>query len=140
MEKINELLLKVKYGQERRLNWQDIAAELGISSETLRKLRFEGFYAGLRWEQIQRLADLLGMQTWELVKVVEESAKTEPASPPFEEDEAARAERIRTQNEQALQLLEKWLAEPDDLGDAWWDEFEAELRQNRLTFPEREMD
>jgi len=120
------------------LNWQDIATELGVSNETLRKLRFEGFYDGLRWEQIQRLAYLLGMQTWELVKVVEESVEAEPESPPSVEGESVRAERIRAQNEKALKLLHEWMAEPDDMGEAWWDEFEAELRQNRLTFPERE--
>jgi len=138
MEKLNELLLKVKYHQGSRLNWQDIATELGVSNETLRKLRFEGFYDGLRWEQIQRLADLLGMQTWELVKVVEESVEVEPESSPSVEDESVRAERIRAQNEKALKLLHEWMAEPDDMGEAWWHEFEAELRQNRLTFPERE--
>lgn len=138
MEKLNELLLKVKYHQGSRLNWQDIATELGVSNETLRKLRFEGFYDGLRWEQIQRLADLLGMQTWELVKVVEESVEVEPESSPSVEDESVRAERIRAQDEYLRQLIRT--APEDDKGPEWWDEFERELRQNRLTFPDRELE
>lgn len=73
MEKINELLLKLKYYNGHKLNWQDIADQIGMSTETLRKLRFEGFYPGLRWEQIQKLAELLDMKAWELVKLVEES-------------------------------------------------------------------
>jgi len=40
----------------------------------------------------------------------------------------------------ALTLLEKWMSEPDDKGDAWWDEFEEELRQNRFTLREIELD
>jgi hypothetical protein len=138
MEKINELLLQVKYHQRGRMNWQDIAGEIGVSIETLRKLRFEGFYDGLRWEQIQRLAGLLGMQTWELVKVVEESVEPEPETVPPVEDEATKAERIRAQNEYLRQLLQT--APEDDKGPEWWAEFEQELRQNRLTFPERELE
>jgi len=30
--------------------------------------------------------------------------------------------------------LEKLAAKPDDLGDAWWDEFQKSLRENRLKF------
>lgn len=37
-------------------------------------------------------------------------------------------------NRQALALHEAWYAEPDDLGQEWWAEFEEELRQNRLNF------
>lgn len=42
------------------------------------------------------------------------------------------------QNREALALLRAWIAEPDDLGDAWWDEFERDLAQNRLRFHEIE--
>ncbi len=42
------------------------------------------------------------------------------------------------QNREALALLHAWMAEPDDLGEAWWDEFERDLAQNRLRFHEIE--
>jgi len=46
---------------------------------------------------------------------------------------------LSPQNKQALALLKAASEQPDDKGDAWWDDFEAELRQNRLTFPERDI-
>lgn len=46
---------------------------------------------------------------------------------------------ISPKNQQALTLLKAWCDEPDELGDAWWDEFETDLYQNRLNFPEREI-
>jgi hypothetical protein len=49
----------------------------------------------------------------------------------------ARAERLRMQNEYLRQLLHA--APDDDKGPEWWDEFEQELRQNRVTFPVREV-
>ncbi len=73
MEKINELLLKTKYQNGKIINWQEIADEIGVSTETLRRLRLEGFYDGLRWVHIQRLAKFLGMKAWELVKIIEEN-------------------------------------------------------------------
>ena len=39
----------------------------------------------------------------------------------------------RGANQTALKLLDAWMAEPDDLGDAWWAEFEEELLQNRFS-------
>jgi len=48
-------------------------------------------------------------------------------------DETRRAD-IRPANRQALQLLEAWLSEPDDLDNDWWDAFELELRNRRLIF------
>jgi phytoene/squalene synthetase len=38
------------------------------------------------------------------------------------------------QNREALALLHAWMAEPDDLGEAWGDEFERDLAENRLQF------
>lgn len=43
---------------------------------------------------------------------------------------------LRSQNQRALALLQTWLAEPDDLGDDWWDAFERDLEQHRLFLPE----
>ncbi len=70
--KLNQLLLKIKYQNRMEVEWQDIARELGMSTEKLHKLRHEGFYEGLRWEQIHHLAKLLNIRTWELVRLVEE--------------------------------------------------------------------
>jgi hypothetical protein len=52
-------------------------------------------------------------------------------------DGSTRAKRIRLQNEHLRQLLQA--KHDDDKGPEWWAEFEQELRQNRLTFPEREL-
>jgi hypothetical protein len=35
-------------------------------------------------------------------------------------------------NRRLLAFLEELAGKPDGLGDAWWDEFEKSLRQNRL--------
>jgi hypothetical protein len=43
---------------------------------------------------------------------------------------------LRPENRRALELLEAWMAEPDDLGEAWWDDFERELQQHRLSLRE----
>jgi len=50
------------------------------------------------------------------------------------QSEALPEAALSPQNRRALALLEEWYSEPDDLGEAWWTEFEQELRQNRLTF------
>lgn len=70
--KLNQLLLKIKYQNRVGVEWQDIAHELGMSTERLHKLRNEGFFGDMPWEQVQRLAKLLNMRTWELVRLVEE--------------------------------------------------------------------
>ncbi len=44
---------------------------------------------------------------------------------------------IPLRNKQMLALLKKDRAESVD--DSWWDDFEADLRQNRLTFSERDI-
>lgn len=41
---------------------------------------------------------------------------------------------LRPQNQRLLEFLEELAAEPDDLGDAWWDEFRAWLHKNRVRF------
>lgn len=43
---------------------------------------------------------------------------------------------LRPQNRRALDLLEAWMAEPDDLDEAWWEDFERELQQHRFTLRE----
>ena len=35
-------------------------------------------------------------------------------------------------NEKAIQLLDEWFNEPDDMGEDFWDEYERELKQNPL--------
>lgn len=39
-------------------------------------------------------------------------------------------------NQRALNMLDQWMSEPDELGSAWWEAFETELKQRRLVFPE----
>jgi len=34
----------------------------------------------------------------------------------------------------SARLLREWASQPQDQDDAWWDDFERELRENRLTF------
>jgi antitoxin YefM len=54
------------------------------------------------------------------------------------EAQPARAERLKAQNEHLRRLLKT--APPDDKSPEWWDEFEQELRANRLNFPDRELE
>ena len=51
----------------------------------------------------------------------------------FHSDVLPEAE-LHPQNRRALALLQAWSEETDELGSAWWDEFERELEKNRLTF------
>lgn len=37
-------------------------------------------------------------------------------------------------NQRLLEFLKKFMAEPDDRGPAWWDGFEADLREDRVRF------
>ena len=41
---------------------------------------------------------------------------------------------LSPQNQRLLAFLEKFLAEPDELGDAWWDEFRDWLKKNPVRF------
>jgi hypothetical protein len=41
--------------------------------------------------------------------------------------------RISAKNAAAIKLLDKWMSTPDDMGEEWWAEFEAELNANRFT-------
>jgi hypothetical protein len=43
---------------------------------------------------------------------------------------------IRPENLRALELLDAFLAEPDDVGDAWWADFEQDLQEHRFNIPE----
>lgn len=43
--------------------------------------------------------------------------------------------RLRRQNKKLLRWLDSWLATPNDHGEAWWAEFEAELQSHAVTFP-----
>ena len=40
------------------------------------------------------------------------------------------------QHEQIKAILKRWADEPDDLPAEWWDEFDADLKASRTTFPE----
>ena len=39
---------------------------------------------------------------------------------------------LRPENQRLLAFLEALIAQPDDLGEEWWEEFRADLRRNRL--------
>ena len=41
---------------------------------------------------------------------------------------------LRPQNEKLLRWLDSWLATPDDQGETWWTEFQADLQGQRVTF------
>jgi hypothetical protein len=43
------------------------------------------------------------------------------------------AQELRPENLRLLAFLDAWMAESDDLSDAWWEEFEAELAANRFS-------
>ena len=45
-------------------------------------------------------------------------------------------EPVRLANERALILINQWMSEPDELGAAWWEAFENELKLVRLAFRE----
>jgi hypothetical protein len=66
------------------------------------------------------------------LKLYEQKADT--ARNYFLQSETLPEAALSPQNRRALALHEEWYAEPDDLGEAWWAEFEEELRQNRLNF------
>jgi hypothetical protein len=42
--------------------------------------------------------------------------------------------RLRLQNKKLLRWLDSWLAMPDDQGEAWWNEFEADLQSHPAAF------
>ena len=44
------------------------------------------------------------------------------------------ASHLRPQNQKLLRWLDSWQAAPDDLSEAWWKEFEADLEAHRVTF------
>jgi hypothetical protein len=66
--------------------------------------------------------------------------RLQPSGELFGASGQIKEELIRRRNQEARELLRQWMAEPDDLGDEWWDEFEQELRANRVTFREVDMD
>ena len=66
----------------------------------------------------------LDLQTWQEIVVLLQD--TEAGS--------------ESQNQRALGLLQAWMSKPDDKDKAWWDELEADLQQNHLTFREVEVD
>ena len=43
------------------------------------------------------------------------------------------------QHERIKRLLDSWKNEPDDKDDAWWDDFMQFLKDNRVSFEERDL-
>ncbi len=44
------------------------------------------------------------------------------------------AMRLRAENKKLLRWLDSWLATPDDQGEQWWNEFEADLEGQDVSF------
>lgn len=42
---------------------------------------------------------------------------------------------VNENNLKAIRLLDEWFAEPDDLGEEFWKEFDKELEANRFSIP-----
>jgi hypothetical protein len=42
------------------------------------------------------------------------------------------SEPVRQENQEAIELLDEWFAEPDDMGEEFWKRYEAELLEIRL--------
>lgn len=42
--------------------------------------------------------------------------------------------RLSSKNRGLLSFLEELKSTPDEMGKEWWDEFETELKENRLSF------
>ena len=41
---------------------------------------------------------------------------------------------LRPQNKKLLRWLDSWQATPDELGETWWNEFQADIEAHRVTF------
>jgi hypothetical protein len=46
------------------------------------------------------------------------------------------AVNLRSQNQRALALLRAWQNQSDELGQAWWDDFERDLAEHRFSLLE----
>jgi hypothetical protein len=44
------------------------------------------------------------------------------------------APRLRLQNKKLLRWLDSWLTTPDDRGEAWWIEFQADVQSHPVAF------
>lgn len=53
--------------------------------------------------------------------------------------QSVHGERKPRSKEEFLAFLDEWMSEPDGLGPEWWDDFDEELKANRLHFPERDL-
>ena len=47
----------------------------------------------------------------------------------FEQLRESQVGKLGPLNQAALGWLDRWLSTPDTMGDAWWEEFERELRE-----------
>ena len=44
------------------------------------------------------------------------------------------AKALPPRNQELLRLLRDWMSTPDELGEAWWEEFRRDMAQNRPRF------
>ena len=49
-----------------------------------------------------------------------------------QKNKATPRKRLSARNRAAIEWLDKWMSTPDDMGEEWWAEFEAELKANRF--------
>jgi hypothetical protein len=76
-------------------------------------------------------AVVLELPVWEEIVTVLERTETRDTSV-----EAAQDADRKRRNQLALKLLETRSAEPDEADQAWWDDFEQFLRENRFSLRE----
>lgn len=93
----------------------NVEVTLQLSDDVARQARRAGL---LRPERIAELIE----------REITQSREAE-AKPQANESDRS----LRPENERLLALVEAWMAEPDDLGDDWWAEFEESLMVNRFT-------
>ena len=73
------------------------------------------------------------------VVIVERGGKPSAAVIPIQEFERLQesyGQHIRSQNQAALDWLDRWTSSPDQMGPEWWEEFERGLREYPVTLGE----
>lgn len=82
-------------------------------------------------------AVVLDLAAWdEIVATLERLEPDTPPSPVKGDEDTF----LPQQNQVALKLLESWVVEPDEMGQAWWDDFEQFLKENRFSLREVDLE
>lgn len=72
-----------------------------------------------------------------LVIPIDQTASTKDAK--LRTHRGNKVENLRPQNREAIKFLREWMLQPDDWTPEQWDDFEQELRANRLRFRDVEL-